>query len=152
MRGMKVGAVSLMFFAAGWATPIKAQDLVKDQGTIRSCLCAQQSVTALLDTLHERQQTYETSRKALASLDSDLEAQRGKIDVYNSAEVATYKQLLQKRDGAAAAFNGEVTASYNAAISRYDQALTGYNANCAGKSYDGAAYNAAQTGLSCPKP
>jgi hypothetical protein len=152
MRKMTVGALSLVSIAAVWAGPTAAQDVVRDPGVIRSCLCARQSVTALLETLRERQQTYEASQKALASLNNDLEAQRGKIDVYSSAEVDTYKQLLQKRDGAAAAFNGEITASYNAAISRYDQALGGYNANCAGKSYDGAAYSAAQAGLSCPKP
>jgi hypothetical protein len=106
----------------------------------------------LLDTLHERQQTYETSQKALASLDSDLADRRSKIDVYNNAEVDAYKQLLQKHDSASAAFNGEVTASYNAAVSRYNQALAGFNSSCAGRSYDGSAYQTAQTGLSCPKP
>jgi hypothetical protein len=152
MRGVVIRALSLAGMAVAWVGPAGAQEVIKDPGAVGACLCQQQNMTALLDALHERQQNYETSQKALASLDSELEARRARMDVYNDAEIQAYKQLLQRHDDAAAAFAGEVTQSYNAAIERYNEALAGYNGNCAGKSFDQTVYNTVKPALSCPKP
>jgi hypothetical protein len=152
MRGVVIRALSLAGMALAWVGPAGAQGVIKDPGAVGACLCQQQNMIALLDTLHERQQNYESSQKALASLDSELEARRARMDIYNDADVQAYKQLLQRHDDAAAAFAGEVTESYNAAIERYNQALAGYNGSCAGKSFDQTVYNSVQATLSCPKP
>lgn len=152
MRGVVIRALSLTVLAVAGIGPAGAQAVIKDPGAVGACLCQQQSLATLLDALHERQQNYETSQKALASLDSELEARRGRMDVYNDTEVQAYKQLLQRRDDAATAFAGQVTESYNAAVDRYNQALAGYNGSCAGKSFDQTVYNAVQATLSCPKP
>ncbi len=152
MRGVVIGALSLAGVAVAGIGSAGAQAVIKDPGAVGACLCQQQSVSALLDTLHERQQNYEAKQKELAALDSELEARRAKMDVYNDADVTAYKQLLQRHDDAAAAFTGEVTQSYNAAVERYNEALTGYNGSCAGKSYDPTVYSRVQASLSCPKP
>jgi hypothetical protein len=152
MRGVVIRALSLTSLAVAGIGPAGAQAVIKDPAAVGACLCQQQSLAALLDALHERQQNYETNQKALASLDSELEARRSKMDVYNDADVQAYKQLLQRRDDAAAAFSGDTTQSYNAAVDRYNQALAGYNGSCAGKSYDPTVYSTVQATLSCPKP
>ncbi len=130
-----------------------AQAVVTDPGTIRACLCAQQSVIGLQGAMTERRKNYDDSQKALASLNNQVATRRAEINVYDDSEVAAFKALLQQRDAAAAAFAGDSTRSYDAAVARYNQAVASYNSSCAGKSYDRAALNAVQAApLSCPKP
>lgn len=152
MRKGIIGSLSVVVLGIVGADPVLAQAVVKDPAAIGVCLCEQQRLKTLLDALTERQQNYETSQKALASLNGELETRRAQMNVYNDAEVEAYKQLLTRRDQAAAALAGEATQSYNAAVTRYNQSFVDYNAGCAGKSFDQAVVNTVQATLSCPKP
>lgn len=152
MRSVVIGALSLTGLALAGIAPAGAQEVIKDADAVRACLCQDQTLATLQDTLRERQQNYDNSQKALADLNSALDAQRAKMDVYNNADVEAYKALLQRRDDAQAAFTNEVTPSYNAAIQRYNAARDGYQGSCAGKSYDPTVYNAVQPTLACAKP
>lgn len=151
MRNVIIGALSAILLGMAGADPAAAQAVVKDPAAIGVCLCEQQRLKTLLDALNERQQTYETSQKALASLDSELEALRTRMNVYSDAEVEAYKRLLAQRDAAAASV-GDATQSYNAAVARYHQSFVDYNGSCVGKSFDQAVLNTVQATLSCPKP
>jgi len=151
MRGVVVGALSLAGLVLGWNSTTGAQTISNPEA-VRACVCQQQSLATLLDDVHTRQQSYDNGQKKLASLNSALEAQRTKMDIYNDADVQAYKKLLQRRDDAAAVFTGETTQSYNAAIARYNEAMGGYNGNCGGKSFDPDVYAKVQAALSCPKP
>jgi peptidoglycan hydrolase CwlO-like protein len=152
MRGVIIGALSVTGLALAGIGPLGAQEVIKDADAVRACLCQEQTLATLLDSLHERQQNYENSQKALADLNSALDAQKAKMDVYNNADVEAYKALLQKRDDAATAFANDATPSYNAAIQRYNAARDGYQGSCAGKSYDPIVYNAVKPTLACAKP
>ena len=151
MRSVTVGALSLAGLALGWNGMAGAQTIGNPEA-VRACICEQQNLAALLDEVHARQQSYDNGQKELASLTSELEAQRTKMDIYNDADVQAYKKLLQRRDSAAGVFTGETTQNYNAAIARYNEAMGGYNGNCSGKSFDPDAYAKVQAALSCPKP
>jgi hypothetical protein len=141
----------LVLLIAAGANPAAAQALIKDPGTIGYCLCQQQSLATLLDSVRAHQQEYDNGQKGLASLNSELAARRPAVDVYNDADVQAYKALLQRRDDAAAAFDN-TTDTYNAAVSRYNQARGDYNGRCGGVSFDQTMYNTVQANLSCPKP
>jgi hypothetical protein len=151
MRGVIVGALSLAGLALGWNGTADAQ-IISNPEAVRACVCQQQSLATLLDEVHTRQQSYDNGQKELDALNSELEARRTKMDIYNDADVQAYKKLLQRRDDAATVFNGETTPGYNAAIARYNEVLAGYNGNCGGKSFDPDAYAKVQAALSCPKP
>ena len=152
MRGVMIRALCVTGLALAGISPAVAQEVIKDADAVRACLCQEQTLSALLDTLHERQQNYDNSQKALAQLNSDLDARRASMNVYNDADVQAYKALLQRRDDVATAFASDATPSYNAAIERYNQALAGYQGNCAGKSYDPTVYNMVKPTLACAKP
>jgi hypothetical protein len=153
MRGVVIMALSLAVpIGAAGGSSAEAQAVVKDPAAIGFCLCQQQRLDTDLAALRERQQTYDSSREALEAMNRDLAARRGKVNVYDNAEVDAYRQSLEKRDSAAAAYSNDATPSYNAAIARYNQSLSDYNGACAGKSFDQTAYNTARTTLSCPKP
>ncbi len=150
MRGRVIGVVAASMLALAGSVPSFAQELVKDPGTIGFCLCEREITNGLLDSLHQRQQSYEASQKALAALDSDLAASRARINVMSSADIDAYKQLLQRRDAAAAEATTAAQA-YDAALTRYNQAYSDYTGSCGGKSFDQTVYNTVQATLSCPK-
>ena len=151
-RSVVILALFLAAPALAAAAPARAQAVVKDPGVIGFCLCAQQRLDAEGAAMRTRQQSYDTSRDALAAMDRDLADRRSKMDVYDNAAVEAYRQLLDKRDAAAASFANDVTPAYNASIARYNQSLGDYSGRCAGKSFDQTAYDTARTALSCPKP
>lgn len=152
MRSMMIIGMSIAVIAASGAAPTKAQDLVKDPVEIGFCVCEHQTLTALLDTLHQRQQSYDSSRQALATLDQELATRRSQMNVYDAGQIDAYKQLLQRRDHAAAVLSDDITPDYNAIVARYNAAFSNYNARCAGKSFDQTVYNRVEATLSCPKP
>lgn len=151
MRSVVIRALSLALLMAAGTNPAAAQALIRDPGTIGYCLCQQQSLAKLLDTVRGYQQDYDNSQKTLAALNSELTARRPTVDVYSDAAVQAYKELLQRRDDAAAAFSN-TTDTYNASVNRYNQAREEYNGRCAGVSFDQTVYNTVQASLSCPKP
>src|SRR5579862_6530035 len=104
MRAVAIGALSLVGVAVVATGLAVAQEVIKDPAAVGACLCQQQDLTTLLDALHERQENYDSGQKALAALESELEARRAKMDVYNDADVRAYKQLLERHDAAAATF------------------------------------------------
>jgi hypothetical protein len=149
MRNLLCGAAALGLL---WATgaPAGAQ-VVSDPTVIRSCLCEQQFVTTLQDSVSGRRQTLEASQRSQTTLANQVETRRAQINVYDNAELDAFKQLLQQRDEAIAA-TAAATESYDDAATRYNQAVAAYNANCAGRSYDENVLHQAQATLSCPRP
>jgi hypothetical protein len=149
MRNLLCGAAALGVLLSA-ALPAGAQ-VVSDPSVIRSCLCEQQFVTTLQDNVSARHQTLEASQRSQASLANQVETRRAQINVYDSAELDGFKQLLQQRDDAIAA-TAAATDSYDDAANRYNEAVAGYNAHCAGRSYDETVLRQAQATLSCPRP
>ncbi|HEV8016483.1 MAG TPA: hypothetical protein VGP48_13175 [Stellaceae bacterium] len=149
MGNLSCGAAALgVLLAAGM--PARAQ-VVSDPTVIRSCLCEQQFVTALQDNVGARRQTLEASQRSQASLVNQVETRRAQINVYDNNELDAFKKLLQQRDNASAA-TAAATDSYDDAANRYNQAVAGYNAHCAGRSYDENVLHQAQATLACPRP
>jgi len=136
---------------ASLTPPVSAQ-VINDPTLIRSCLCEQDMVAGLRDAVQERQQNYDQSQKALASLTNQAATRRAQINVYDEGEIQAYKQLLAQRDAAQTAFAGDVTGSYDVAVKRYNDAVANYNARCAGRSYDQNVVTQVRLSQSCPKP
>jgi hypothetical protein len=149
MRNLLRGTAALGLLLAA-AVPASAQ-VVSDPTVIRSCLCEQQFVMTLQDSVGARRQTLEASQRSQASLANQVETRRAQINVYDNNELDAFKKLLQQRDDAIAA-TATATDSYDDAATRYNQAVAGYNAHCAGRSYDENVLHQAQATLSCPRP
>lgn len=148
MAGMAAAAI----VASAVTTSAQAQMVLTQPADIRACLCLQQSVTVLNGDVARQRQAHEQQRQQLDALDAEVNAQRSRIDVNNFDQVQAFKQLIERRDKAAADFAGPVTARYADAVARYNAAVNQFNGTCAGKAYDQAALGQAQAGLSCPVP
>lgn len=150
MRNLRCGAAALGLALSLGGVLAQAQ-VVSDPTVIRSCLCEQQFVTSLQDNVSQRRQAIEESQRNQASLANQVETRRAQINVYNNAELDAFKTLLQQRDDAVAA-TAAATQSYDDAATRYNQAVAGYNGQCAGRNYDETVLKQAQATLTCPRP
>jgi hypothetical protein len=146
----KVAVASLLLPAM--AGPARAQQVLSSPEAIRSCLCQEQSVTALANEVLQQNRVYEEKRKALESLDNEVRARRAQINVANQSEVDAFKQLLDRRDQAGAEFAGPVTRNYSDMVARYNGAVASFNDACAGKAYDSDVLAQVRANLACPRP
>lgn len=150
MRILMGGALALGLFSCAATAPASAQ-VVSDPTVIRSCLCEQQFVTSLQDTVTARRQALESSQRSEASLNNQVATRRAQINVFDSAELNAFKTLLQQRDAAQAA-TVTATQSYDGAATAYNQAIDGYNAHCAGRTYNDDVLRQVRATLACPRP
>jgi len=150
MRTIVYGALALGLLSYGGISPASAQ-LVSDPNAIRSCLCEQQFVLQLQDGDNSRRQALESSQRTQASLANQVDTRRAQINVYNSAELDAFKQLLLQRDQSITA-TADATKIYDDAAERYNQAVAAYNASCAGHSYDETVLRQVQAApFACPR-
>jgi hypothetical protein len=144
------GLAAAAFMTSLVATSAQAQMVLTSPNEIRSCLCLQQSVTALDGGVVQQRQAHEKRRQELEALDAEVNAQRSQINVNNFAQVEAFKHLIEQRDKAAADFSGPATASYAQAVARYNAAVGQFNSFCASKAYDSVVRAQVQGSLSCP--
>ena len=149
MRTIVCGVLGLGLLTCIGNVPASAQ-VISDPNTIRSCLCEQQFVLDLQDSVAGRRQALESSQRKQASLANQVETRRAQINVYDSSELDAFKQLLQQRDESIAA-TADVAKNYDDAANRYNQAVATYNATCAGHTYDEAVLRQAKATLACPR-
>ena len=149
---VRAGAVAAVLLAPWAIDAASAQQVLHEPDQIRACLCEQQAVKTLADTVQQQSRIYDQRRQALEALDKEVTTQRPQVNVANQSDVDAFKHLLDQRDAAADNFAGETTQTYAAAVRRYNQAVATFNANCSGKAYDPQVLPQVQSNLSCPKP
>jgi restriction endonuclease len=150
MRKIVCGAWVLGLLSCAGMFPARAQT-VSDPNAIRSCLCEEQFVLGLQDSVNQHRQVLESSQKSQASLANQVDTKRAQINVYDNAEVDAFKQLLRKRDEAIAATEA-ATQNYDDTANRYNQSVASYNSHCAGRTYDENVLHRVQATLACPRP
>ena len=148
--GWEIAIAALLALSA--AVDSANAQVLRAPGEVYDCLCKDQTVAALNDRVKAERRSYEEKRHAFETLDQQVQIGRPKVDVNNPADVDAFKRLLEQRDAAADELAGPVTESYAAAVQRYNQAVSDYNAGCAGKAFDPDQLAAQKRNLSCPKP
>lgn len=146
--GIALAATLALSGVAGRATA----QAVRNGDEARVCLCQEQLVSSLNADVQAQSRAYEEKRQAFETLDKQVQTARPQVNVKNQAEIDAFKQLLERRDGAADALNGQATSSYAEAVRRYNAAVTDYNNNCAGKAFDQDQLGQQRLNLVCPKP
>lgn len=150
MKQIIYGAVALGVMSGVAIASARAQ-MVSDPNAIRSCLCEEQFVLGLQDTVNTHRQALDAAQKNQATLNNQVDTRRAQINVYDNSELDAFKQLLEQRDAATAAA-AAATQRYNDAANRYNDAVAAYNGSCAGRSYDDSVLRSVRTTLVCPRP
>ena len=138
------GAVLAVCGSAGAQVP--APNLPAE---ISACLCLQAAAATLAADKDAKAQTLAAVNRQLADLDTQLAAERPRVDVNNPDSVSRYKALLVRRD---AAFGQISPAQADAAraVSRYNANVDEYNQRCTRLPMDPGLAAAMQTHLNCP--
>lgn len=152
MRGSLrlAGGVALAVMAFAMASRGDAAEILHAPDAIRACLCRDQAVTALSDTLNRESEAYEQRRRELAELDSRAATARQQLDPADAGQREALGRLLDERDAAQRDFASETTPHYNATVALYNEAADAFNRDCGGKAYDWDVLPQVQSTLSCP--
>lgn len=115
---------------AALAAPALAQ---MPPGPDFTCLCLKQTVDDTHTDMQAKQGALDNAQSQLASIDRQLAAARGQMNVDDPQAQAQFRQLLAQRDAAFKQSHGEIIAASQAATVHYDQAVANYNSQCAGR-------------------
>ena len=149
MRGLVVLVVGLAAGAIAWPTPSQAQMPVPPGF---ECACLSLAVEALGADLAAKRQAYEGMQGELGQLDNQLQSERSRMDVNNPADVARFRQLLERRDALFSRSTGQAFTEVSQATDRYGARVQEYNSRCAGRPLEPALVAQARTTRVCPPP
>lgn len=149
--GRRLAAILIGAIAAAAGQGASAQVVLHSPRDIAACLCAGQNVTLLRDEVSRQRQAYDTAKANYDVLSAQAEAERGLVNINDENSITAYRQLLERRDAAEYHFKVEVAPPYAAIVARYNQAVQGYNADCATKMYDSVVLADVQRTLYCPR-
>lgn len=119
---------------------------------IASCLCLKQEVDALNVASAAKRREYNDAYAELGRIDSQLEAERARMDVNDPAAVARFRQLLQRRDDLFRRSTTELAPSAARVAERYNARVSEYNSRCADRPRDPRLLAEVQATLVCPRP
>ena len=123
--GLVLGVWVCLAAAPAWAQMPAGPDM--------SCLCLHQAVDDTQTDVQAKQGALSAAQSQLNGMDSQLAAQRAKVDVNNPKEVAEFRQLLSQRDSVFRQTSGDLLTAAQSATARYNQAVAAYNNQCAGR-------------------
>jgi hypothetical protein len=143
-------AVLLAGLAAGAiAVPTAAQAQVPPAF---DCACLSLAVEALGADLAARRQGYEGLQGELGQLDNQLQSERSRMNVNNPADIARFRQLLERRDALFRRSSGQAFNELSQATNRYGARVQEYNSRCAGRPLEPALVAQARATRVCPPP
>lgn len=146
-----LGAALAGFLIAAPAEAQVPQPVGPQADEIRGCLCLKQAVDADAAVVDSRQRSLDEGRRELAQADADLERMRASLNVDDPAQVAQFRQRLERRDTLFRRVNGEMVPAVAAAVQRYNDRVAEYNARCASRLFDSVLMSQIQASpFSCP--
>ena len=127
----------------GGKAPSGGPLLTREQ--LRQCLSQQAALKEQGSQAGREQSQLDASRRELARLESELQAERPKVDPADDGAVAAFNGRLEHWRGLADAYNARLPA-VNGAIDAYNAAQARWQGECGNRRYDEADYVAIQRG------
>jgi multidrug resistance efflux pump len=138
--GLAAGAITT-------PTPVQAQ-----VPGMLDCACLSLAVEALGADLAAKRQAYDGLQGEIGQLDNQLQAERSRIDVNNPADVARFRQVLDRRDALFQQSTGPAFSALSQATDRYGVRVQEYNGRCTGRPLDPGLVAQARATRACPPP
>jgi hypothetical protein len=144
---LAVLAAGLAAGAIATPTPVQAQ-----VPGMLDCACLSLAVEALGADLAAKRQAYDGLQGEIGQLDNQLQAERSRIDVNNPADVARFRQVLDRRDALFQQSTGPAFSALSQATDRYGVRVQEYNGRCTGRPLDPGLVAQARATRACPPP
>lgn len=123
---------------------------VADGRAIAGCLCAQRRLQGLHQAAAEANRAFKEARIRLDELNRRMSAGNAAVDVNDPAQVDAQRALVEADERSTARLQNTLLPAAQAAVDRYNKAVGDYNAACAGRLMDRAAFAAVSQTLACP--
>lgn len=150
MRHSRVCWVAVLAAGAiAWSTTAQAQVPVPG---MYDCACLSLAVEASGADLAAKRQAYDGMQSEIGQLDNQLQSERARMDVNNPADVARFRQLLDRRDMLFRRSTGPAFSELSQATNSYGARVQEYNNRCAGRPLDPAVVAQARATRVCPPP
>jgi hypothetical protein len=149
MRCVAVLAAGLAAGAIAAPTGAQAQMPV---APMLDCACLSLAVEALGADLAAKRQNYQGMQSEIGQLDNQLQSERSRMDVNNPADVARFRQLLERRDALFRQSTGPVFNDLSQATDRYGARAQEFNARCTAQPLDPGLVAQARASRACPSP
>jgi hypothetical protein len=149
MRGAALLGLGLILPMA--PRPAAAQ-MSSNPAEINACLCLEQAVETMSQSMNDKTQALAAVRQHLADLNAELARARPLVDVNNPSSVDRYKALLDRRDAAYRESIGPVVSEADRAVARYNALVSQYDGQCANHPFNSEIMQEMQAHLSCPAP
>jgi hypothetical protein len=117
---------------------------------VRACVCLEQGLQQLGAEVSARQRIYADRQQELSRLDAELARMRQSMNPENAAEVAAFRQLLDRRDATFNALSRGATDDYREAVDEYNRVVAQYNQRCYRRGLDPNVATAVRQNLVCP--
>ena len=127
-----------------------AAEMSSDPAEINACLCLEQGVATMAQSMNDKTRALAEVRQHLADLDAELARERPLVDVNNPGSVDRYKALLDRRDAAYRESIGPVVSEADQAVARYNALVGQYDRQCALHAFNSEIMNEMRAHLSCP--
>src|SRR5215471_12830090 len=118
-----------------------APQMSSDPAEINACLCLEQQVATMAQSMNDKTRALAAVRQHLADLDAELARERPLVDVNNPNSVDGYKALLDRRDAAYRESIGPVVSDADQAVARYNALVGQYDRQCALRSFNSVMMN-----------
>ena len=128
----------------------KAQiPIPNEPAEINACVCLQAASAALAGEKDAKAQALAAVDRQLADLNSQMAAEKPRVDVNSAASVSRYKVLLQRRDAAFGQI-GPAQAAAAQAVERYNASVDEHNRRCAGRPFNSDLWAQISAHPNCP--
>ena len=119
------------------------------------CVCLRIAADALAADLAAKRQAYDGLQNEIGQIDSQLDAERSRMDINNPAGVspeatARFRQLLERRDMLFQQSSGPAFSALSEATNRYAARSQEFNLRCTGRPMDPGLLAQAQATHACP--
>ena len=119
---------------------------------IRDCLCMEPRLKTDKDEMTIRQNLLSERQAQLAAVDTQLKAQREKLDPNDIVGQQVLKDLIEQQLSLRDLIQSDLRPAYNQAVGAYNELVGGYNSKCASRPRYAIDVNEAEKSLSCPAP
>jgi len=128
------------------------ETVVSDPSLIGQCLCEAQAVSSRFDALRSAETQYDDAKNHAEATQREVDALRPKVDPTSAEMLDAYRRLLVESERAKAILYSQAQPDDAKAVTRYNQAVATYNADCAGQRFDANRRAQVAQTLICPVP
>ncbi|BBK33296.1 hypothetical protein EDC65_4079 [Stella humosa] len=147
-KSLVAGALAL---GLAWAGAAAAQQVIVDPQQIAQCLCLEQTLAQRASEMNASRAAYDQRTADLDQLDQRIQRDRGMVNESDPAQVARFRDMIDRRDRLAADVDGGVIGALQVSVGRYNETVAQHRNMCGSRFYEQNVLERVRMTLVCPR-